>query len=144
MGHRQEKLIYRCLLESRLCVLYNYLWILKKKSHPLPRLETGVAGLCLGWPGLEWCPSRPHVSVRSSPRAAARCPMEAVLPCYLISCLRHCLTAFVTVGLTAKCGWSQNHLCGFPAQPRRISLEGYLSHQGSPCCCPFLWRCRLI
>lgn len=48
MGHRQEKLIYRCLLESRLCVLYNYLWILNKKSHPPPPRKLVWLGSALG------------------------------------------------------------------------------------------------
>lgn len=32
MGHRQEKLIYCSLLESRLCVLWNYFWVLDEEE----------------------------------------------------------------------------------------------------------------
>lgn len=48
MEHRQEKLIYRCLLESRLCVLCNYLWILNKKSHPPTSRKLVWLGSALG------------------------------------------------------------------------------------------------
>jgi hypothetical protein len=46
MEHRQEKLIYRRLLESRLCVLWNYLWILNEEE---PFLFCFVPQNWCGW-----------------------------------------------------------------------------------------------
>lgn len=158
MGHRQGKLIYLSLLESRLCVLWNYLWILNKKSPPPPPPRKSVwLGSTLGGHVLSGVPvdlvflsDRLPKLQPGVPWRQTTClpPLKFLLfdrKCSpVISCLRHCPTAFVKVGLAAMCGWSQTHLCGFPAEPRRISLEGYLSHQVNPCGCPFLWRHRLI